>query len=51
MSLFNCSKCWDNPCTCGYNYKHMSTSTIESLIDALKKIIDERKDQRRGGNT
>ena len=24
MALSDCMKCWDTPCTCGWDYRHMS---------------------------
>jgi hypothetical protein len=24
MALSDCEKCWDTPCTCGWNYRHWS---------------------------
>lgn len=25
MALSDCAKCWDTPCTCGYEYRNDST--------------------------
>ena len=42
MSLATCHKCWTNPCTCGEQFKHVTTDHILSLIDALTEILKDR---------
>jgi len=32
MSLNECVKCWDDPCSCGWEYKHLSIESLEGLI-------------------
>jgi len=33
--MFNCSGCWDNPCTCGKDYDHLSRDQRNHLAAAL----------------
>ncbi len=33
MSLSDCSKCWDTPCTCGYYYVDASWLWIIKRLD------------------
>lgn len=35
MSLSDCPKCWDTPCTCGYEYRNYSQSAKRGLIRAI----------------
>jgi hypothetical protein len=37
--LSDCSKCWDTPCTCGWDYKGY---TIEGLSSHLASITQYR---------
>ena len=37
--LSDCLKCWDTPCTCGWDYKNY---TIESLSNHLANITQYR---------
>lgn len=32
MSLSDCSKCWDTPCTCGWGYKEYSKERLANFI-------------------
>jgi hypothetical protein len=41
MSLSDCPKCWDTPCTCGYEYRDWST---ERMIKFISDIIKDRDD-------
>lgn len=43
MALSDCSKCWDTPCICGHNYKHLSVHDLKDLIGALEKILKEKE--------
>lgn len=43
MSLSDCPKCWDTPCTCGHEWKQKSTKRLIETRDMLNRIIDERE--------
>lgn len=43
MSLSHCSKCWDTPCLCGHNYRHLSINEIKDLIKNLEKILEDKE--------
>jgi len=59
MALSDCPKCWNTPCTCGYEYKDycdmsefiagiMSYHTLEKQLEFLHKaenIIKENKNE------
>ena len=35
MSLSDCIKCWDTPCTCGYMYSKDSTEFLIKFISGI----------------
>jgi hypothetical protein len=35
--------CYDNPCTCGQEYEHMSEKEIEDLIKTLNRVLEEKR--------
>ncbi len=39
MSLSDCEKCWNTPCTCGWDYKDMPS---KSLSEFIVKITQRR---------
>jgi hypothetical protein len=43
MSLSSCEKCWDDPCTCGHEYKSWPLDKIEAQIRMLTGIADEKR--------
>lgn len=53
MSLGSCSKCWDDPCTCGQDYQNynndykikiiagiLGISENDSLLDDIKRFLE-----------
>jgi len=41
MSLADCPKCWDSPCTCGNDYKCWDEEMIEEQIRMLERVLEE----------
>lgn len=39
MSMSDCEKCYNTPCTCGWEYKHWSEEALESQIEMLENIL------------
>lgn len=39
MSLSDCEKCWDTPCTCGFEYILRSSKYIKDQIKMLQKVL------------
>ncbi len=39
MSMSDCSKCWDTPCTCGYEYLHWSKRNVLRLCLVLLRVL------------
>lgn len=35
MSMSDCEKCWDTPCTCGWEYRHMPSSARMKLAAVI----------------
>ncbi len=48
MSMSDCPKCWETPCRCGNEYRHLSAEELRRLIQALR-IILKKKLSKRGG--
>lgn len=44
MSLSDCSKCWNTPCTCGWNYRKYSVSDLTKIRDMFDSIIKWKSD-------
>lgn len=38
MSLKDCPKCWDHPCTCGYEYPDLNPDDVRDNID---KVLED----------
>jgi hypothetical protein len=43
MSLSDCPKCWDTPCTCGYMYAKWDDDKVMELVKAILKSRDDRR--------
>jgi hypothetical protein len=43
MAMSDCEKCWDTPCTCGYDYETWDTSKIVELRDVLDALVKRRE--------
>lgn len=43
MSLSDCPKCWDTPCTCGHEYRDWTETRLLQQITMLKKVLTEKK--------
>ncbi len=43
MSLSDCAKCQDTPCTCGWNYRNYSIERLEKMKRLLEKIVEFKK--------
>jgi len=39
MSLSDCPKCWDTPCTCGHQYKFMQVERVQDIWNAVTKHL------------
>jgi hypothetical protein len=40
MSLSDCEKCWETPCTCGWDYIGWSEDKLKEQIEVLQNILD-----------
>lgn len=40
MSMSDCSKCWNAPCTCGHDYLSWSRQAILDQIEMLQSVLD-----------
>ncbi len=43
MSLSDCEKCWDTPCTCGWDYRGWSKKRLREQIKMLQSVLKEKK--------
>lgn len=41
MSLSDCPKCWDTPCTCGHGYSNWDEQRILDQIKMLQNVLNE----------
>lgn len=49
MSLFDCPKCWDTPCCCGFQYESWTVERLQQQIAMLQKVLSKKIDA--GGDT
>lgn len=47
MSLSACEHCYDTPCSCGHAYWFMSMARLEELVRVTRKVLGDRKGNRR----
>jgi hypothetical protein len=40
--MSSCSKCWLEPCECGYMYEHMTPAQIQAQITILEKLLRDK---------
>lgn len=38
MSMSDCPKCWDTPCTCGWEYRDYSVHRLYSMRNMFERI-------------
>jgi hypothetical protein len=42
MSMSDCIKCWDTPCTCGWEYRNWKISYLKKQVKIFNRIIEYR---------
>ena len=42
MSLSDCEKCWDTPCTCGHEWDRYSLKYLLNLRSVLDSVITKK---------
>lgn len=42
MSLSDCPKCWDTPCTCGWGWESWTTERLTTMRGLLDGILQRR---------
>ena len=45
MSLSDCPKCWDTPCTCGHEYESWSKEGIYKHIAMLARVLTVKENK------
>lgn len=43
MALSDCPKCWDTPCTCGYEYQNWTAERLTEHIAMLTEVLKKAK--------
>ena len=44
MALSDCVRCWDTPCTCGWDYREYPIKNLERKRDLIDKVIKWKQD-------
>lgn len=44
MAMSDCDKCWDTPCTCGWDYRTWHVEALEQHVQMLQYVISWRKE-------
>ena len=39
MALSDCPKCWDTPCTCGYQYRNYGGPMLEEQVFSMFEYV------------
>lgn len=43
MALSDCEKCWQTPCSCGWEYRKWQLPELTLMRDLFNRLIEERK--------
>ena len=46
MSMSDCEKCWETPCSCGWDYRNWSKERLRKLIEVLKYVESGKYEKR-----
>ena len=50
MSLSDCEKCWNTPCTCGHYYMSWSEEAIKKQIKMLQDVLKQKEPRIKWGD-
>jgi hypothetical protein len=45
MSLSDCEKCWDTPCTCGHEYRKWTVAALRMQIAMLQTVLKKKEEE------
>ena len=45
MGMSDCIKCWDTPCTCGYQYESWSIDKLHREIRIMQDIVLKKMEE------
>jgi hypothetical protein len=40
MAMSDCVKCWETPCTCGWDYRNWKRKDLIKMRDMFQQLID-----------
>jgi len=40
MSMSDCPKCWNTPCTCGWAYRDWPKAHLQAMINMFQTLLD-----------